>query len=786
MNEAAAVPLTPPPRPDPDLLRAFWNALVLPGAVHEVRIPRTRRGPARLWGVASGYFDDLDAFVDAVSSVAGADAEGVYLTLNAVQPALLARAHNRLVCGKPPTTSDGEVPRLRRFLLDFDPVRPAGIGATDAERERAIDARDAFRRFTKDELGWPHPLAVVESGNGGHLLYSIDLANDPEHVALLRQALRAAASLVGATDVVVDQTVYNPARVVRVYGSIAAKGDHTADRPWRVARARFNPAPRLITPEQLATLTALCPEADDPTPPRSLTAGAGQRAWDVRDVLRAGGVGYEERSHRGLTVFRLDRCLTSPNHVDGAAIVETAEGRLGYKCHHNSCSGKGWTEARVNLPVPRPAAPAETGPDGVDWSASPRREGSGRRQEEERRWPVLPPEALHGLVGEVVRAVDPHTEGDPAAILANTLVMFGSAVGLGPHLYAGDTRHGVNLFAAITGRTSRARKGSAHAGPFRVMGLADPPWSNDCQASGLGSGEGLIWRIRDPIVETNKKGERVVTDEGVADKRLLLVEEELSLPLKTSRREGSTVGDNLRKAWDARTLDNTVKGRPVKASNPHVAVLGHITQEELARVLDDTDMANGLANRFLWVCARRSKLLPNGGRMPDDVAAGLGRRLQRALAAARRVGEMRRDPAAAELWAAVYPELSVDRPGLVGAITARAEAQALRLQAVYALLDGTGTIGVAHVLAALAFWNYCEASARYVFGDRTGNPIADRILTALRQGGPLTETDISNLFARNARASQIDLALETLLGSGLVAFGRRETGGRPATLWRAT
>jgi hypothetical protein len=40
---------------------------------------------------------------------------------------------------------------------------------------------------------------------------------------------------------------------------------------------------------------------------------------------------------------------------------------------------------------------------------------------------VLPPAALHGLPGEVVNTLGPHTEADPAALLLCYLTMLGSA-----------------------------------------------------------------------------------------------------------------------------------------------------------------------------------------------------------------------------------------------------------------------------------------------------------------------------------------------------------------------
>jgi len=336
--------------PDAARLREFWEALVLPGDVHEVRVPRTRRGPARLWGVASGYFDGPGAFVAALSDLTGADAEGVYLTLNPVEPALLARAANRLVCGKPPTTADRDVIRLRHLLVDADSVRPAGISATTEELRGALGRRDAVRRFLREELGWPHPLAVTESGNGGGLVYRLDLPNDAESAALIARVLAALSALFSSADVKIDTTTANSARITKVIGSVAAKGDHLAERPWRLATGRVHPAAKSVLVRSLADAAAL---ATAPEPGRRLAPTG--RDWDVRDLLRGHGIAYAEKPQPWATVLRLDRCLTSLDHSDGAAVLEFPSGALAYRCHHDRCAGKGWAEAREALGLtPRP------------------------------------------------------------------------------------------------------------------------------------------------------------------------------------------------------------------------------------------------------------------------------------------------------------------------------------------------------------------------------------------------------------------------------------------------
>src|SRR5262249_24552772 len=140
-----------------------------------------------------------------------------------------------------------------------------------------------------------------------------------------------------------------------------------------------------------------------------------------------------------------------------------------------------------------------------------------------------------------------------------------------------------------------------------------------------------------------------------------------------------------------------------------------------------------LANRFLWLCVRRSKLLPDGGDRLD--LSDLQARLQGAIAHAQAVGQMSRSVECARLWRERYPDLSQEHPGLFGLITNRADAQVLRLRCIYALLDHSNTIAVERLRAALAVWGYVECSSRYIFGDSTGNADADKLLEALRAAG---------------------------------------------------
>lgn len=405
----------------------------------------------------------------------------------------------------------------------------------------------------------------------------------------------------------------------------------------------------------------------------------------------------------------------------------------------------------------------------------------------ERPWPTIDEAAYAGLAGDVVFQLAPHTEADEVATLMSLLVLAGCAAGRAPHYQIGESRHSTNLFAVLVGATSKARKGTSLAGPERLIGMADERFVRERRIDGLSSGEGLIWQVRDEVRRTDKQGNEFVEVPGVTDKRLMCIEEEFASLLAVADRQGNTLSPVIRRAWDARgTLASTTKNSPARATNPHISILGHVTVDEIKRTLTDVAMANGLGNRFLWALVKRSKALPHPGRIEDDEATILADGLRRALAFAAEERAYEQDAAARKLWSDVYPPLSEGKPGLSGALMARAEVQVLRLALIYAVLARSDMIRAADITSALAVWNYCERSVVYVFGDSTGDPEADRILAALRYNGPMGKTDLHELFGRNISARKLDRALELLVTLSLIHSSPSQgPSGRQTMVWSA-
>ncbi|MCU1317707.1 MAG: hypothetical protein JWN63_3029 [Candidatus Acidoferrum typicum] len=414
----------------------------------------------------------------------------------------------------------------------------------------------------------------------------------------------------------------------------------------------------------------------------------------------------------------------------------------------------------------------------------------------EAAWPKsLSKRAYWGLAGAVVQAIGPITEADETGLLLQFLISFGNVIGRSAHFRVGSAKQHTNLFGVLVGRTAKARKGTSWAEVERFFESADRVWRKRCLApGGLASGEGLVWAVRDPIEKRvkpkkdKKQGQEItkIVDEGVEDKRLLVLETEFASPLRVIRRETNILSAIIRRAWDSGDLNNLTKQSPARATGAHISIIGHITREELLREFSVAEGHNGFANRFLWICVRRTQFLPLGGRLQEKTFRALVSRLQRALAFGRKTGELRLTKQAKKLWCRVYPRLGAEVPGLLGAITSRPEPQVLRLSVSYALLDCSVFISKDHLRAGLAVWRYCEDSARYIFGDAFGDFVVDTILRRLRRSAKgLTRTDIRELFSRNRSETEISNALRVLEEHGLARCVREETGGRPSERWFA-
>jgi len=661
------------------------------------------------------------------------------------------------------------------------------VSSTEAEHEAAIArAREVFGQLHIE--GWPEPL-IADSGNGAHLLYRIALPNDAKSTELLKRCLQALALRFSDDLVNVDEKVFNAARIWKVYGTIACKGDNTAERPHR--QAKLLQIPDELEVVSLDKLTALADTAPKPSQ-RDARDSGGERfdldRWISDHGLDVGGP--VEWSGGRKWIFRV--CPWNEEHRNRSAyIVQFLSGAIAAGCHHNGCNGKDWAALRA-MYEPEYRAAGHRGP-----ARDEHRPGNGAASEgfhgpdevqieAPRSWPILPKAAMFGIFKEIVEVSTKSSEADPAAVLLTTLTFASAFVGTAPFTWVGDTRHYARLYAVLVGASSRARKGTSRDPVERIFreaqrmihGMNKKPFPlglNLAITPGpLSSGEGLVNAVRDPSDALDKEGEPI--DQGVEDKRLLVVDGEFGAALRAAQRDGNTLSAILRSGWDHGCIAPLTKNNRIKASGAHINFVAHITLEELSKLLESVDLWNGFANRILWAVVRRSAPVPRPRPIPKEDLARVAQMLSEALMDAVACGEMQFDSEASDLWDRRYPKLTEDHSGALGAVTARAEAQVLRMALLYAVMDKDAKdIGLPHLRAAIAMWEYCFASARYIFGDAEAHPEVNKLLAALSKRD-LSLTDINGLFSGHKSKSAIKALLDRLQATGRVTL-REERGG---------
>lgn len=220
--------------------KEIFEQFVKPGEVVEVRIPKAY-GKSIAWGnefakgTVSGYFDDHNIFCEAVKKADKFTHNGIYFTLQVIDPRLIGRAFNRL---KPTdlTTSDNNVIAYRWLPVDIDPVRPAGVSSSDSELEAALKMRDEVADRAINKLNFSNPIKAM-SGNGGHLLFRLaDLPATDDTKCFIKNTLQGIANRFNTDSIKIDTTVFNPARIWKLYGTTARKGDAVPAGPQRAAR----------------------------------------------------------------------------------------------------------------------------------------------------------------------------------------------------------------------------------------------------------------------------------------------------------------------------------------------------------------------------------------------------------------------------------------------------------------------------------------------------------------------------------------------------------------------
>ena len=329
------------------------------GELFEIRyIPTTKNR----YEIYSGYFTSADTLINELSRFEPREQGNLYFTLNKINQACYSRTQRDRFIKTSGSTSDNDIVGYQWLMIDFDPERPSDTSSSNDELEAAHHKAISVYRYLA-ENGFSEPLVAI-SGNGYHLLYRINLAVTDERRELVKRVLETLDFLFSDTQIKVDTTVHNPARICKLYGTYAAKGANTPDRPHRLARILKIPNEITPTPpEMLMKLTEQLPKEPESTQRNYHDNGN----FNLHNWLCEHHINIRESvSYKGGTKYILECCPFDESHTGkDAAVFQLASGAVGFKCLHNSCSHYGWRDFREKFE-----------PDAYKYDRTPRPERS--------------------------------------------------------------------------------------------------------------------------------------------------------------------------------------------------------------------------------------------------------------------------------------------------------------------------------------------------------------------------------------------------------------------------
>jgi hypothetical protein len=738
-------------RHDPKEIARAIAVMFVPDDVIEMRVPKTERE-----GTVSGYFRDQAALVKAAASRNGD--VGIYLTLNPVKPALLARCANRVRPRARTTTSDKDIEMRRWLLIDCDPVRPADISSSDEEHEAALE-RAVDIRIALAEEGWPAPV-FADSGNGAHLLYRIDLPNDAPSGWLIEGVLKALSKRFSDAAVKIDEAVFNAARICKVYGTMVRKGDDLPERPHRLSRILHAPtAPEPVSRELLEAMLqpgAILNGADaNETRVQTTSASRASRVpfsvekWigDVHLVVRP------PVAHDGGRKWLLEECPFNAEHkAPDAAIFEGTDGRPGFKCLHDSCAGYHWKELRERIEGPRVRSQHVELPD------------TDEEEREDNRLPAFPSVAWRGTFAVYRRAADGSTEASDVAHFATLWAAFASTLGRRVRMYSGISVF-PNVYLCYYGPSSD-KKTTAQRRIQTLLG--------EKHGIALLSSAGSVQGMADLMAQA---------ESGIS----LMLSEELSSLYKEGHADFSTLLDFFTEIFDCPDQwEKLYRGKPVALVKPTPSIFGCSTPAWFWKHATPDDFAGGFSNRFLYLTGEKKKPIPE----PEQPDAHEITEVRNALQKLRDLKpvEARWSAGAKEEWNRFYISFdSEERAPLLAEAVKRCPVYVRKLAMVYAADEGTlPEITAAQAKAAIAVINYCvDVTERLMDLKSSGGRLHSngelerRMLAWLKKRGEVKVRDLQQTMSKYCDAESFNRVLRSLEFANRIETTWDKTGVHP-------
>src|SRR5665213_609978 len=651
-----------------EILRSL-SAICEPGQVIEIR---SKHGESTESFISS---DHAKLAKEAVEQEA-ANTTAVWFTFNPLHSIRFGSA------------TDKHVRRRRWLLIDVDSIRPQGVepdtNATDAEHEaaheRARGIRDALTH-----TNWPAPI-YADSGNGAHLLYRIDLTNDDAATSLISGVLHALSKRFSDDAAKVDASVSNPARVTKLYGTVARKGPHSTLRTHRQSRIIDLPEKIEVVPEvklkELAGQIA-SPKADswDGTTQRgnlegltgaAKVSGNGEAfkqsvqssvidTWNAAHHLRATLEGYGYTPTGGNRYKRPGGASGSVNLKDGYAFHHSSNDPM----QHGGVGGASCKRSdSFDLFVEhehggnRAAAVADAAQRmGMSGSAAPTLVATSTPAAPAAPEPIpykpFPLHLLPPVVANFIHAASEAMRGDPVFVAMPMLAALASAIGSTRQVMLKKSWCEPSIIWAcpVTESGSLKSPGWKHAvrPTEQRQNQADvrfkAAWRDYEEAAEIYANELKEWKGKNPAIRGDKPQSPVTpameqtytsdaTTEAMAamlaewPRGILLSVDELSGWLNSfGEYKGGMGGDVAR--WlsfhSAGTIKVDRKGSRIKLLVPRavVSVTGGIQPKVLRKALGEDNFDNGLAARFLMAMPPKQPKVWTDDDISDEQIAAL-------------------------------------------------------------------------------------------------------------------------------------------------------------------
>ena len=310
-------------------------------ALYEIRI---LQGNGKRKTTISGYFKGTKNLEKAFKTVNLSKAN-VFLSLNDIDNSCYSREQHEKFVQIDNTTSDSDITAFRWLLVDIDPKRKSGISSTSMELQSAYATGESVEEFLTS-MGFEFPIRA-RSGNGMHLLYAINLPNTEENTELIKRCLHALSEMFSDDKVDIDKSVFNPSRVSKLYGTIARKGADTEERPHRMAAILDFPK---IKETPRSTLEFLAAAIKDPEAQKIQKPS--NQEFDIEDWMQKNGIEVAKTNSTpdGATKYVLEQCPFDSSHkAPDSMIIVQPGGAIGFRCLHNSCSGRTWQDLRLKF-----------------------------------------------------------------------------------------------------------------------------------------------------------------------------------------------------------------------------------------------------------------------------------------------------------------------------------------------------------------------------------------------------------------------------------------------------